>query len=250
TGNHYGLLPGEPAQRCVHDLFRRLNRAHRRSLQLCSVKKVCLSNTRTQRHHMNSVQPILFRDRFRKREDKRLRRGVRRHVWHSLKSRSRRDINDRAALAFAHRTEKAMRQIDQCPHVQLNNLELAIEIEFLKVAHRAEAGVVDEHLDLELAFLRLFKQLFPGVRLLQIEREILCANTRQPSELVAECNQLVFRARDQQHVSPACGEFSGKGCADSGRCSSNEGCVHQKTLLQLKQVELDYICVACLKLAE
>jgi hypothetical protein len=50
------------------------------------------------------------------------------------------------------------------------------------------------------------------VRLLQIEREILRANARQAAELVAERDEFVFRARDQQHVSAACGEFSGK-CA-------------------------------------
>src|SRR6185436_10761557 len=122
-----------------------------------------------------------------------------------------------------------MRQIDEGSYVQLDDLELAIEIEFSKIAHRSEARIVDEHVDLELAFLRLFQQLRACIRLLQIERDVLRANTRQASELVTERDEFVFRARHQQHVSSACREFSGKGRADSGRCSSDEGCVHNRT---------------------
>src|SRR5215213_85956 len=192
TGNHHRLLPVETAQRCVHDLFRCLNRAHRRTIDLRGSEEVSLSNTGTQRHHMNSMQAILFGNCLRKRQHKRLCRCVRRHERNSLKSRGRSDVDDRAALALAHRAEKTMRQVDQCPHVQLNDLELAIKIESRKVAHRAEAGVVDEHVDFELAFLRLFEQLRPGAGVLQIERKILCANTRQTSELVAESDQFVF----------------------------------------------------------
>ncbi len=123
-------------------------------------------------------------------------------------------------------SKKAIRQIDHRSHVQLDHFELVIEIEFRKITHRTEAGIVDEHLDLELAFFRLFKQLRRRIGLSQIERQVLCANAGQSTELVAERDQLVFRARDQQHVSSACGEFSGKGGADSGRCSSDEGRVH------------------------
>src|SRR6185369_3938194 len=109
-----------------------------------------------------------------------------------------------------------MRQIDDGSHVQLDHLELAIEIESREVAHRAIAGIVDEHVDLELALLRLFKQLRSGIRLLQVERDVLRANTRQSPELVAERDQFVFRTCDQQHVSSASGEFSREGSANSG----------------------------------
>src|SRR4051794_26097539 len=119
-----------------------------------------------------------------------------------------------------------MRQIDNCSYVQLDHLELAILIKLDEVAHRAKAGIVDEHLDLELAFFRLFKQLRSSIECAQIERDVLGANAGQASELVAECDEFVFRARDQQHVSSACGEFSGKGSADSSRGSGDEGRVH------------------------
>src|SRR6185503_16215106 len=151
---------------------------------------------------------------------------------------------------FTHWPKKAMRQINHRSHIQLEHFKLVLEIEFCKVAHRAEPGIVDEHFDLELTFFRLFQQLRRSAGFSQIERKVLCANTGQPSELVAQRDELVFGACDQQYVSSAGSEFSGKGCADSGRCSSDEGCVHQKTLLQLKQIELNYIRAACLKLVE
>ena len=55
-----------------------------------------------------------------------------------------------------------MRQINQCPDVELDHLELVIEIEFDEIAHRAEAGVVDEHVDLELAFFVSSKSCAPA----------------------------------------------------------------------------------------
>ena len=38
-----------------------LNSAHRRSIDLRRFEKVCFCHTRTKRHHMNSMQPVLFR---------------------------------------------------------------------------------------------------------------------------------------------------------------------------------------------
>src|SRR5215216_1567957 len=103
-----------------------------------------------------------------------------------------------------------MRQINHRSHVQLDHFELVIEIEFGKVAHGAEPGIVDEHIDLEFTLFRLLQQLRRSVWFSQIKRKVLCANTGQSSELVAQRDELVFGACDQQNVSSAASEFSRK----------------------------------------
>jgi hypothetical protein len=70
------------------------------------------------------------------------------------------------------------------------------------------------------------QELRSGVVLLQIERNVLRANAGQTAELVAQRDELVFGTRDEQHVSAACRELSGKRRSDSGRCSSDEGRIH------------------------
>src|SRR6185436_3345030 len=123
-----------------------------------------------------------------------------------------------------------MRQVDEGSDVELENFELSIEIEFGKVSPRSEARVVDEHLDLELALLCLFKQLRRSVMLLQIEREVLRANGGQTSQFVEQRDELVFRASDEEHVSATRGELARKCGPDARRCSSDDGGVHEMNI--------------------
>src|SRR6476659_4796593 len=108
-----------------------------------------------------------------------------------------------------------MRESDKGCDVELDYFELAIEIEFDEVAHRAETGVVDEHFNLQLTFLCFFEELRGGVRLLQVECNVLRANAGQTSELVAQRDEFVFGASDEQNVSAAGGELSGEGRSNS-----------------------------------
>ena len=91
------------------------------------------------------------------------------------------------------------------------------------------------------------------VGLLQIERHILRANAVRTAQLVAQRDQLVFRARHQQNVSSARGELAGKDFANARRCSSDEGGVHYDTeqdQFSSSKIEFDDVRVARLKFLE
>ena len=93
-----------------------------------------------------------------------------------------------------------------------------IEIEFDEIAIEPKPALLMS-MSISSSRFCLFKELRAGVRVSKIECEVLRANAGQTSELVAERDELVFGASDEENVSPAGGEFSGKGRSDAGRCS-------------------------------
>ena len=100
-----------------------------------------------------------------------------------------------------------MRQRDERSDVQLDHLAVALDVELREIAHRAEAGVIDERLDNECAPRRLIKQLLRRVALRQIERDELRVNFMFAFKFIRERRELVRRARHQQNVLTACREL-------------------------------------------
>src|SRR6185369_6086030 len=118
---------------CGFDHFlRRLNSTHRRTTDFRGLEEICFRDSRTQRHHVYAVRAVLIPKCFGKRKHECLRCRIRGHVWNSLEGGGRSDIDDRAALSFAHRQQKTMRQIDEGSDVELKHFEFAIQIEFAK----------------------------------------------------------------------------------------------------------------------
>ena len=134
----------------------------------------------------------------------------------------------------------------------MDHLEFALEIEFGKIAHRSEPGVIDQHLDLEFALLCFFKELRRRVGLLQIERDVLCANAGQASSSLHKAISLSSERATRRTFRPRAASFRAKAAPipEDAPVMRVVFITNRNGSLQLKQIELDDVSVACLKFLE
>src|ERR1051325_860030 len=136
AGNYGTLATFEGAQSSVDHLVGCLHDARGWAFHFRRRKKTRLSNAGTKRHYPDSVRAVFFPERLAKRKHESFGGGISCHERNGLKSGGRSHIDDPAALALAHRLQKAMRQFDQRAHIQIDHIQLALKIEFGKIAHR------------------------------------------------------------------------------------------------------------------
>jgi len=110
-----------------------------------------------------------------------------------------------------------MSHIDKRADIELDHLYFTLTIEFHKLIHRTKPGVIDKHVDLEIAFLYFLKQTSRGIRIRQVERDILRANAAHPSKLITNCDQFVFRTCDEDDVTAKGCKLSSESRTDSAR---------------------------------
>ena len=106
-------------------------------------------------------------------------------------------------------------------------MEFFFKILLKKIAHRAKARVVNQHLDFKPALFCFAKQFRGGVLFRQIQCYVLCVDSTCAPQLVAQRCEFAFSSRDEQDVLALRCELAGECFADAAGCTCDERGVHE-----------------------
>jgi hypothetical protein len=93
-----------------------------------------------------------------------------------------------------------MRQCDERRDIEIDDLELAFEIETREISRRSKPGVVDQPVDLEPLFLRFIEELDIGLELEEIDGEETTVDLMLRGQLIAKRLELFARASYENEV--------------------------------------------------
>ena len=156
-------------------------------------------------------------------EDERLRGGVGGGEGNRLEGGGRRDVDDRPAAAIGHRRAEARLEVDERLAVERDHRGEARGIRAVDRARAAEAGVVDEDLDVEPKRLDLRQHLVAAGVGAEVGGDVLGADAVRLVELLGERLQAILAAGDEGHAVAAGGELAGDLLADARRSAGDEG---------------------------
>ena len=193
-----------------------------------------------QRAHANSVTLRFFGDRFGEEKIKGFRRGVRGDVGHRLERRSRGNDQNIAAAPLNHGWQVQMREVHHGEAVHFHHVQLGRGIAGVEFAICAEAGVVDEKVDLDSARLREGVNCGGRGGVREIGRSDFYFDVVLRGQALAQIFQAIGTARGDDEISSASGEFFGQRLADARACAGDERplispCVHQVIMIAPSQ---------------
>ena len=119
-----------------------------------------------------------------------------------------------------------MDEIDHRRAVERDHLRVAPGRLLDESARRAETGVVDEQVHLELEAGHFLCQRRATARQAEIGGDHRHLPSGRGADLLGECKELVLAASDEDQVVPAFGEHLGKHGADAGGGAGDEGGGH------------------------
>ena len=137
------------------------------------------------------------------RQNKRLGGVINGHVRSSLERCCRRYIEHTARIAGQHAGKQQAREMDQRGDIGLNHVQLALGIELGVKTHQAEAGVVDQNVNVKTPTVQLLCDGAGCLWVRQIGLKHLHRNLVLCLQFLSQCLQR-FAPASQQHQTVTC----------------------------------------------
>jgi len=156
-------------------------------------------------------------------EQERLGRVIDRHVRAGLEGGHRGDVEHAPAPALYHGGQEHASQRDHRGQVDLDHVELLVEVERKEAAAMPKSGVVDQHVDGDVAGGERFLQLRRRARLGKVQRKGDALDAMRATQRRCDILEAIDVPRDEHQVVAVGGREPRDLASDSGGCAGDEG---------------------------